>query len=162
MALVSSGQISWSDIRAEYGLSGQFSLGQCAGQNGGLPSSATAQVGAATFYGARYGPDLITMTKGSFTFGGTIYGYVNGTMGSVTSRSVKETTNQLVELYSDPTGGKSYIKITNHAQVWKMLVSLSDVWATKTWESANSRYYWNTVWWNNTSGTVAVAYYYNG
>jgi hypothetical protein len=162
MALPASGQIDFGAIRAEYGKSGAFSLGDCAGLNGGLPSSATAQVSASTFYSARYGPEICTMTRGDFDFLGThSYGYVNASFGSVDTRTVKETANQLVECFSTPNAGKSYIKITNHAQIWQLWHSLTNVWATKTWNATDGRYEWNTSWWNNT-GTIALYYYFNG
>lgn len=158
-------QTGFDQIRDEYGLTGQFSMGQCAGLNGGLPGSATAQVSVNTFQtAARYGPDSYTLTRAVDPVFGISYGMAQSpAFGSMSpNRSVKEVTSQWQEIFTNTATSKSYIKITNYTQVWQLWHNLSDVWASgKTWIPADSRYEWNASWFTNT-GSTAIIIRYNG
>lgn len=158
-------ETSFQQIRDEYGLTGQFSMGQCAGLNGGLPASATAQVSVNTFQtAARYGPDNYTLTRAVDPVFGVSYGMAQSPLfGSMSpNRSVKEVSNQWQEIFTNTANGKSYIKITNYTQVWQCWVAVANVWAqAKTWNSTDQRYEWNATWFSS-AGSTAITIRYNG
>lgn len=163
MALLNTGPMSWGAIRTEYGKTGAFSLGDCAGLNGALPASATATVSALSFRSALYGPDDYTMTRALDPVFFVSYGYAQGVMGSINNRAVKEVATQWQEIFTNTNNSTSYIKITNYAQVWQLWHGFTNVWAqSKFFNGTDQRYEWASTVWFNTTGSTAIQIRYNG
>lgn len=159
MALPSTGAMSFSAIRSEYGKSGAFSMGDCAGLNGQLPSSAIAQVSASTFRSARRGPDNITINRATWVFLVNFSGYTSAAYGSASSRSFNEGSNRLLELFCG--NSKTYFKLSNYTGHWRVYYNGVNKGAG-TYNAGDARYEFGSQFWGSTntgtSGTIQYRY----
>lgn len=161
MALPTTGALYFSSIATEYlRPQANFYMGQCAYLNSQLPAPATAQFAASNFYSASYGPDQITINRGTAAFGAFFwYGYSYAQFGTTTSRSIFEVANQLL-ICASLSNGTSYFKASSYTGIYALIINGTDYWASRTWDAANSQYTWNSQWWS-TTGNTEVSYWYN-
>ena len=161
MALPSTAAMDWRSIRAEYGLTGAFSLGMCAGLNGSLPTSATAQVSANSFRSARYGPDKVTITRATWQFLGldfSGYSQPDG-YGSVSTRTHHESANRLTGFYAG--NSKTYWKATSWGNHWRIYYNGVNKGTGTYNASANQYEFTGTFWAGTATGNAVIEYRYD-